>query len=183
MSDTGQKPPPRGDFEKAEKYINQLVDIINQNKLHVFRTDLKKFDPTSLQDHYTISLTDYQIEISHSKQPGSDDNTPAGGKNSYVMIFNNLKNLAQGNGEKVILGYVYLADAQYSKFKIVADRQIEERRRAEEEKRFKEALTPIDNLLDHVSIKPASSPENSTPKLQEQQSSSSFLTEQQFHQI
>lgn len=175
MSDPDQKTPPKGDSEKAERYINQLVELINQNKLHVFHTDLKKFDPGSLQDHYTISLTDYQIEISHSKHPNS-------GKASYVMIFNNFKNLAQGNGEKAILAYVYLADAQYSKFKIVADRQIEERRRAEEDKRFKEALVPIDNLLNQVSAQSQTENQASTGE-ETPQPSDSYLSEQQIHQI
>lgn len=176
MSDPDQKTPPKGDSEKAEKYINQLVELINQSKLQVFRTDLKKFDPGSLQDHYTINLTEYQIEISHSKQPNS-------GKTSYVMIFNNFKHLAQGNGEKVILAYIYLADAQYSKFKIVADRQIEERRRLEEEKRFKEALVPIDNLLNQVSsTSPAQNPQTSTTA-EESTNNPSYISELQIHQI
>jgi molecular chaperone GrpE (heat shock protein) len=153
MSDSNQSNPPKGDFEKAEKYINQLVELLNQKRVEVFHTDLKKFDPTTLQDHYTIKLEDYQIEISHSKQPNT-------GKDSYVMIFNNFKNLTDGKGEKAILAYVYLADSHFSKFKIVADRQIEDRRRAEEEKRFKEAMTPIDSLLDQAlaSTKPEHTP-------------------------
>lgn len=141
MSDTENKNPPKGDFQKAEKYITRLVDLVNRNKIQVTHTDLKRFDPTTLQDHYTISLSEYHIEISHSKQPNT-------GKDSYVMIFNNLKNIAAGQGEKVILAYIYLADTQFSKFKIVADRQIEEKRRAEEERKFKEALQPIDELLE-----------------------------------
>lgn len=177
MSDENTHNPPKGDFQKAEKYINQLVNLLNSNKIEVFHTDLKKFDPTSLQDHYTINLKDYQIEISHSKQPNS-------GKDSYVMIFNNLKNISEGSSDKAILAYVFLADSQYTKFKIVADRQIEEKRRAEEEKRFKEAMTPIDSLLDQASSKsntetsePSNTPEPSTD------SSSSYLKEQQIHQI
>lgn len=150
MSDTNQTNPPKGDFDKADKYINQLAELINQKKIEVFHTDLKKFDPTTLQDHYTIKLQDYQIEISHSKQANT-------GKDSFVMIFNNFKNLSDGNGAKAILAYIYLADSHFSKFKIVADRQIEDRRRAEEEKRFKEALAPIDNLLSQVQTLPDSS--------------------------
>lgn len=161
MSDTNQTNPPKGDFDKADKYINQLVDLINQKRIEVFHTDLKKFDPTALQDHYTIKLQDYQIEISHSKQANT-------GKDSYVMIFNNFKNLSDGKGEKAILAYIYLADSHFSKFKIVADRQIEERRRAEEEKRFKEALVPIDNLLNQVQTQTSSANQQKTetPALQ-----------------
>lgn len=139
MSDSQN--PPRGDFQKAEEYIGKLVELINRDKIQVSRTDLKRFDPTTLQDHYTVSLSDYHIEISHSKQPNS-------GKDSYVMIFNNLKHLSAGSGEKVILAYIYLADSQFSKFKTVADRQLEEKRRFEEAKKFNEALEPIDELLD-----------------------------------
>ncbi len=146
MSDSSNQTPPRGDFEKAERYINQLVGLINQNKIEAFRTDLKKFDPTTLHDHYSVSLRDYQIELSHSKQPDSN-------KDSYVMIFNNLKQLSEGRGEKVILAYIYMTDSQFGKFKLVADRQIEQKRKAEEEKRFSEALAPIDELLSQASGK------------------------------
>lgn len=142
MSDVNQI-PPRGDFEKAEKYVNQLISLINQHRIEVGHTDLKKFDPTSLKDHYTISLREYQIEISHSQHPNTD-------KDSYVMIFNNLKNLSSGQGDKVILAYIYLADSQFSKFKFSADRQIHERERIEEEKKFQEALDPIDQLLNQA---------------------------------
>jgi hypothetical protein len=146
MSDSSNQTPPRGDFEKAERYINQLVGLLNQNKIEAFRTDLKKFDPTTLHDHYSVSLRDYQIELSHSKQPDSN-------KDSYVMIFNNLKQLSEGHGEKVILAYIYMTDSQFGKFKLVADRQIEQKRKAEEEKRFSEALAPIDELLSQASGK------------------------------
>lgn len=171
--------PPRGDFDKAEKYVNQLVALVNQNKVEVWHTDLKKFDPTSLKDHYTIGLKEYQIEISHSKHPNTE-------KDSYVMIFNNLKNISEGSGEKVILAYVYLADSQFSKFKIVADRQIYERERAEEEKKFNQALEPIDQLLDqakgteehHVSQSPYSAEETKEIKEKKEDFSAS-----QIHQI
>lgn len=177
MSEPDHKTPPRGDFEKAEKYVNQLVELINQNKIHAIRTDLKKFDPSSLQSHYIIGLTEYQIEISHSKQPNS-------GKDSYVMIFNNLKKIAEGSGEKVILAYIYLNDAQFAKFKIVADRQIEEKRRAEEAIRFKEAMAPIDNVLNQASSQPSSeSLEPPTAPEPSADSSGSYLSEQQIHQI
>lgn len=139
-----EQTPPKGDLESAEKYISQLVDLIVQNKIEVYRTDLKKFDPTTLQDHYSVNLKNYQIEISHSKHPESS-------KSSYVMIFNNLANLSSGSREKVILGYVYLPDALFLKFKIAADGQLEAKRRAEEEKRFNEAVEPIDQLLINVS--------------------------------
>ena len=157
MSDSHSDNPPRGDFETAEKYINQLIDLLNEKKIEVDHTDLKRFDPTTLQDHYTISLSEYQIEISHSKQPDS-------GKDSFVMIFNNMKQIAEGSGAKVILAYIYLADSQFSRFKIVADHYISEKRKIEEERRFKEALQPIDQLLDQVSTSGA---HNNAPQMPE----------------
>lgn len=175
MSDSTQT-PPKGDLDKAEKYVSQLVDLINQRKIEVYHTDLAKFDPTSLQDHYSINLEKYQIEISHSKHQDS-------GKNSFVMIFNNLKNIAGGNGEKVILAYIYLADSQFSKFKIVADRFLEEKRRIEEEQNFKEALAPIDDLLDQVSSQDTGHQHPAKHEETQERSSDSYLSEQQFHQI
>ncbi len=144
MSDTADNTPPKGDIEKAEKYVNQLVDLLNRKKIETSKTDLRKFDPTYLQNHYTINLKEYQIEISHSTHQDT-------GKHSYVMIFNNLGNLSQAGGGKAILAYIYLTDSQFSKFKIVADRDIEERRRVEEEKRFNEAIKPIEDILGEAS--------------------------------
>lgn len=170
MSDSAQTIPPRGDIEKAEKYINQLVELLNQGKIDVTRTDLQKFDPTSLKDHYLVVLKDYQIEISHSQHPNTN-------KNSYVMIFNNLKNIAEGRGEKVILAYIYLTDSQFSKFKIVADGRIEALRRAEEEKRFNQAIKPIDELLNKVSG------EAENPKRDFEQTPKQFSDSPQIHQV
>lgn len=179
MSDVYELAPPKGSLDKAEKYIDQLVNLLNQKKIDVIRTDLKKFDPTTLQDHYSIHLKDYQIEISHSKHPGTNNN-------SYVMIFNNFKKLAEGSGEKVILGYIYLPDPLFSKFKIAANAQIEAKRRAEEEKRFDNAVAPIDALLSTASDE--NSPKNTAsvdvfPKKELGQSSENFSDSSQIHQI
>lgn len=144
MSDSSQNNPPKGDFETAEKYITQLVQLLNENKIEVNLTDLKRFDPTTLQTHYSVNLSDYQIEISHSKQPES-------GKDSYVMIFNNMKQISEGSPAKVILAYVYLTETQFSKFKTVADQFIAHKKKIEEETRFKEALKPVDELLSEAS--------------------------------
>jgi hypothetical protein len=144
MSDSSQNNPPKGDFETAEKYITQIVELLNEGKIEVYLTDLKRFDPTTLQNHYTLNLKEYQIEISHSRHPDS-------GKDSFVMIFNNMKQISEGSPAKVILAYTYLTDAQFAKFKTVADHILAQKRRAEEEKRFKEALRPVDDLLDQVS--------------------------------
>lgn len=141
--DTANSTPPRGDYQKAEKYITQLCTLIEQNKIEVIHTDLKKFDPNSIQDHYRVALEDYHIEISHSKLPNS-------GSDSYVMLFTNLKNVAAGSADKTILAYTQLSDSQFQTFKEAAEAQIEERRRKEEEKRFNDALSPIDNLLNQA---------------------------------
>ncbi len=135
--------PPKGDFEKAEKYITKLVNLIHDSKIAVYHTDLKKYDPNSIQDHYRIDLQNYQIEVSHSKQPDS-------GKDSFVMIFTNIKNVNEGSADKVILAYTPLSNSQFTQFKKAADEQIGGRIRAEEAKRFKEALEPIDNLLNEA---------------------------------
>lgn len=135
--------PPKGDYQKAEKYINKLVTLADQDKITVLHTDLNKFDPGSIQDHYRIDLKDYQIELSHSKLPSS-------GVDSFVMIFTNFKNVQSGNTEKAILAFTQLSDSQFAKFKTSADDQIERRRRAEEEKRFNMAVAPIDDLLETV---------------------------------
>jgi hypothetical protein len=132
--------PPRGDYQKAENYINRLIELIESNKLDVIHTDLQKFDPGSIQDHYRLDLSDYQIEISHSKLPTS-------GSDSYVMLFTNLKKVEDGSAQKAILAYTQLSNNQFEKFKTAAESQIEDRRRLEEEKRFKDALAPIDSLL------------------------------------
>lgn len=141
--DSAPQQPPRGDYQKAESYINRLIELIESNKIEVIHTDLQKFDPGSIQDHYRLDLNDYQIEISHSKLPTS-------GTDSYVMLFTNLKNVEAGSAQKAILAYTQLSNTQFEKFKTVAESQIEERRRLEEEKRFKDALAPIDSLLDQA---------------------------------
>lgn len=135
--------PPRGDYQKADSYINRLVTLVEGGKLQVVHTDLQKFDPGSIQDHYRLDLNDYQIEISHSKLPNS-------GADSYVMLFTNLKSVKDGNAEKAILAYTQLSNNQFEKFKTAADTQIEDNRRLEEEKRFKDALAPIDSLLNEA---------------------------------
>lgn len=135
--------PPRGDYQKAEAYLNKLIPLLESNKLEVIHTDLQKFDPGTIQDHYRLDLEDYQIELSHSKLPNS-------GTDSYVMLFTNLKKVEAGTAEKTILAYTQLSDTQFQRFKTAAEAQIEERRRKEEEKRFNEALSPIDSILSNI---------------------------------
>lgn len=143
MSDTTQLPPPIGDSKKADKYIAQLIDLINADKLTVSQTDLSKFDPSSLQHHYRVDLTDYEVEVSHNKNPDT-------GAYAYVLLFNNLKLVNNVCAEKVILAYIHLTETQFSKFKTVCDDHMERKRKEAEDKRFTEAMQPIDTILDQL---------------------------------
>lgn len=135
--------PPSGDPKKADYYITQLTELIKSDKLTVMQTDLAKFDPSSLQNHYRLDLKDYEVEISHTKQPDS-------GKDFYIILFNNLKHISGQCTEKIILAYIHLSDEQFSNFKAAADDQLERKRREAEEKRFKEAMAPIDQTLEQL---------------------------------
>ncbi len=135
--------PPIGDSKQAEKYISQLIDLITQDKLEISHTDLSQYDPSSLKDHYRADLRDYQVEISHSKNPETDED-------SYVILFNNLKQIKEGTSQKTILAYMYLDQTQFERFKNTAESQIEKKKKAEEEKRLKEALSPIDEVLENL---------------------------------
>lgn len=141
---TTPEPPPKGDPAKAQKYIEQLISLISQDKLHVSHTDLSKFDPSSLEDHFRVDLSEYMVEVSHSKQPNT-------GKDSYVILFTNLKKIQEGSSEKVILAYMFLTDEQFHKFKDASNQQIEKRKRLEEEKKLDQALAPIDQALKEAS--------------------------------
>lgn len=134
--------PPSADPKKAEKYISQFVSLINSDKLQSNHTDLSKFDPSALQDHYRVELDDFNVEVSHSKQPNS-------GADSYVMVFTNIRQVSEGC-EKIILAYLHLDTNQFIRFKAAADDQIERKRRAEEEKKFNVAVAPIDNALEKL---------------------------------
>ncbi|MBI2600658.1 hypothetical protein HYW42_01780 [Candidatus Daviesbacteria bacterium] len=136
--------PPNGDSGQAEKYILQLIKLIDKDLITVSHTDLSRFDPSSLQFHYRINLKDYQVEISHSKHPDS-------GKDSYIMLFTNIKNMIENRCEKLILAYLHLEVAQFNRFKKTADDQLFRIKKAEEEKRLKEALAPVDKVLDQIS--------------------------------
>jgi len=139
-------PPPQGDASKADKYLQKLTQLIKQDKVTVGHTDLQKFDLNSIQDHYRIDLQEYEVEISHSKQPDT-------GKDFYIMLFNNLK-VVQENDEsctnKVILAYIHLTQNQFNQFKSVALQALEKKRIEEDNKRFIEAMKPVDNLLNSL---------------------------------
>ena len=137
-------PPPSGDSKKAEKYIKDFIQLINADKLEVNRTDLSQFDPTNLQDHYRLDLKDYQVEVSHSKQPDS-------GKDFYVLLFNNIKQVRENCSEKVILAYMHLNEDQFVAFKRACEGQVGRAKQKAEEKRLEEALSPIDQALQDIS--------------------------------
>lgn len=141
-----EPPPPAGDSQKSEKYLNQLINLINQDTLPVTHTDLNKFNITSIEDHYRMNLDDYEVEINHSKQPDT-------GQDFYIMLFNNIKQLQSGGQNcvnKVILAYTHLTESQFESFKEAADSALERRHKAEEAKRFSAAMTPIDDLLNNL---------------------------------
>lgn len=152
MAEDTALPPPTGTPDDADKYLIKLADLIKQDKILATHTDLEKLDPSNIADHYRIDLNDYDVEISHSKQANS-------GQDFYILLFNNIKKIDQ-TCDKVILAYIHLTQTQFQSFKNVADEQIEKRRQEEERKRFNQALSPIDNLLEDMS-KVEESPENS----------------------
>ncbi|MCR4306107.1 MAG: hypothetical protein NUV73_03430 [Candidatus Daviesbacteria bacterium] len=147
ITDSTPLPPPCGDSEKADHYLAQLIDLMNEDKLIASHTDLAKFDPTSLQDHYRMDLKEYEVEVSHNKQANT-------GKDFYILLFNNLKSVNEKCTEKVILAYINIDEDQFAKFKIVADNQLERKRKEAEQKRFKAAMTPIDQALEQASSTP-----------------------------
>lgn len=138
--------PPGGDTKKAEKYLSQLIDLINKDRLTVSHTDLKKFDPSALEDHYQLELADYHVEVSHSKHPST-------GKDFYNIIFNNLRQIRDGCTEKTILAYMHLSEDQFQRFAGAGNDQIARKAREAEEKRFNEALQPIDEAINKLNRK------------------------------
>ncbi|MBI2599572.1 hypothetical protein HYW43_01475 [Candidatus Daviesbacteria bacterium] len=145
-------PPPTGDPIQAEKYINQLIQLVEQDKLEVCHTDLSKFDPSTLQDHYQLDLKDYRVEISHSKHPNS-------GHDSFVILFTNIRNVLDGNCQKIILAYMHLDANQFNRFKKASLEQTNRKKKLEEEKRLKEALEPVDQILASLSSNPSDKPD------------------------
>lgn len=136
--------PPSADSKKAEKYVSQFIHLIEVDKLTVIRTDLSKFDPSILQDHYRLDFMEYSVEISHSKQPNS-------GADSFVMLFTNIKNIAEsGTCEKVILAYLHLDQNQFIRLKSATEGQLHRIKKAEQEKKFQAAILPIDQALEKL---------------------------------
>ncbi len=140
LQPVAQTTPPKGDEAKGEKYIADLIRLLESGKIQVYKTDLSQFNPSSLQSHYRIDLDDFQIEISHSTHLET-------GTHSYVIIFNNLKKIADGNTGKAILAYIHLNETQYLRFHKAAELQIEKLQKIEDEKRFLQAVRPFDDKI------------------------------------
>lgn len=141
-----EPPPPAGNSEKAEKYLKQLINLINQDKLIVIHTDLNKFNIETIQDHYRMDLGDYDVEINHSKQPDT-------GQDIYIMLFNNIKKIQsqeQNCINKAILAYVHLTQNQFENFREAVNNATRRRWKKEETQRFSTVMAPIDNLLDNL---------------------------------
>ncbi|MDO8638671.1 MAG: hypothetical protein Q7R43_03785 [Candidatus Daviesbacteria bacterium] len=133
--------PPSGSPEQAQKYLEKLIDLLDQEKVLVTHTDLSKLDPSSLQDHYYITLNDYHVEVSHTKKAET-------GEDFYILLFNNLKQIRDGCSEKVILAYMNLTSEQFEEFKESAKLQLDKIKAKEDAKRFSEAMSPIDMVLE-----------------------------------
>lgn len=136
--------PPSGDSKQAEKYIIQLKALVDADKVTVSHTDLSRFDPSTLQDHYRLELKDHSVEISHSKHP---DN----GNDSFVILFTNLQNIRDGCTEKIILAYMHLSPDQFKSFALTVNQQDQRIKKAEETKRLSQALAPVDAVIEELS--------------------------------
>ncbi len=136
-------PPPSGSPEQAQKYLEKLIDLLGQEKILVTHTDISKLDPSSLQDHYYITLNDYHMEVSHTKKADT-------GEDYYILLFNNLKQIKDGYSEKVILAFMNLTAQQFEEFKEAAKVQLDILKAREDAKRFAEAMSPIDQALENL---------------------------------
>lgn len=136
--------PPSGDTQKAEEYLVKMIPLIEADKLFVAHTDLSKFDPSTLQDHYRLDLKEYTIEVSHSKNPDT-------GRDSFIMLFTNISQVETGESGKVILAYLHLTEEQFRRFADASINQLQRIKAREEEKRLNEALKPIDEVFDEIS--------------------------------
>lgn len=150
MSDTAT-PPPRGDTEQSEKYLRKLINLLNADLVELTHTDLSKFDPSSLQDHYRVDLDDYQVEISHSKQANT-------GEDSFVMLFTNIKKIQPDFDQKIILAYTYIDMEQFKRFRMVANDYLNRRKTEQDRKRFEQAMEPVNEALNKFTT-----PSNATP--------------------
>ncbi len=141
-NNTQTPPPPSGDSQKADEYISKLTKLLSQDKLTVIHTDLTRYEPCTIADHYKIVMQSYEVEVSHTKQPDT-------GKDYYVMLFNNVRQFEQSN--KLILAYIHLNNDQFQVFKKACEEQLDRQKAIEDRKRFEAAMSPIDQALNEVS--------------------------------
>lgn len=134
-------PPPIGNPKHVQKYLDQLIELIRCDKANLTHSDLKKYDPTTMQDHYRISLGAYDAEISHSINPNSNQDV-------YLLIFTNVAHIKTGLAHEAILSYLYLTEAAFQKFKTEAEIYFDRKRQEAEDRRFKETMKPIDDIIE-----------------------------------
>lgn len=134
--------PPTANSTQGQKYIKQLVELVNQDRLEADHSDLTKFDASCMQDHYRINLDRYEVELSHSKHPET-------GEDVYILLFNGLKSV-KNEGDRVILSYVHVTKDQFETLKEVCDKQAERLSAKREEERFHEVMKPIDQALEEI---------------------------------
>lgn len=153
-SQTTDTLPPSGDNAKAEKYLSELIPLIQNNRVVVTATDLSTLGTTSLLAHYQIDIDQFRIEFGHSNHKESNTD-------SYLLVFNRLEKDIDGSTKKVVLAYVNLTEQQFASLKDLADKQITKIKQETEEKRFAEAMAPIDQILQRLSV--AQTAENTLP--------------------
>lgn len=139
----GQKTlPPIGDVSKAEKYIDRLIELMNKDKCQVTQSDLAKFGQSHMKEHYRISLGTYDAEVSHSLNQNQRD--------TYILLFTNTQQIKEGKAQDAILAYINLSSELYGELKTSIENHIERKIKEAEEKRFNEAMQPIDDLIDQA---------------------------------
>lgn len=142
MSDTPIKPlPPVGNISKAQEYIEKLELLLDKDKCTLTHSDLTKYPSSSMLDHYRLDLGHYYAEISASKHPTT-------GQTIYCLLFTNIDKIKEGKADSAILSYLNLTPNLFEKFKEIANKYFERKKREAEEKRFTDAMKPVDELID-----------------------------------
>lgn len=132
--------PPIGDSKDAPNYISKLIAAFESERYTLVHSDLSKFDPCSIQDHYRVDLGDYHAEVSHSKHPQTAADV-------YSLIFTNIQKIRDGASNEAVLSYISLEKATFDHFKSAAERYFKDGERRAELRRFKEAMSPVDAIL------------------------------------
>lgn len=140
--DTKNHLPPIGDVSKAEKYIDRLIELMNKDKCTVTHSDLSKFGQSSMKEHFRISLGSYDAEVSHSLNPHQKD--------IYILLFTNTTQIKEGKAKEAILAYINLSSELYKKIRMGVEDYLDRKFREAEQKRFNEAMQPIDDFIDQA---------------------------------